>query len=165
MSNEKSKLELKEINLKNYLEIIKLEVNENQKKYVAPNDFSLAQAFFHEEAWFRGIYVNNKPVGFVMVEINHNKPEYGLWRFMINKMHQKKGYGKQALDKVIEYILSFPQANVFWCSVLPGEGSPLEFYKKYGFVETGKWEEDEMVIKLDLTIKQRRRTYRKETTS
>ena len=75
MSTENNKLELREINLKNYIEIIKLEVNKNQKKYVTQNNFSLAQAFFHKEAWFRGIYVNNIPVGFVMVEINHNKLE------------------------------------------------------------------------------------------
>ena len=76
---------------------------------------------------------------------------------MIDKKHQRKGYGKQALDKVIEYILSFPQANIFWCSVVPGEGSPLEFYKKYGFVETDEWDDGEMVIKLDLMTKQKRK--------
>jgi diamine N-acetyltransferase len=34
-----------------------------QKKMVAPNAQSIAQAHFSEHAWFRAIYADEKPVG------------------------------------------------------------------------------------------------------
>ena len=36
-------------------------------------------------------------------------------------------------------------------SYVPGEGSPLPFYQKLGFVPTGEMDEDEIVLRLDLT--------------
>ena len=41
-----------------------LDVGPGQEGLVAPNAFSIAQAYFHPEAWFRGIYADDTPVGF-----------------------------------------------------------------------------------------------------
>ena len=147
---EKNVLELRELNKDTFYLICKLEVNEEQKKNVAPNAFSMAQASFHDTAWFRGIYVDDEPVGFVMLNLDHEKPEYYLWRYMIDKNHQGKGYGKRALDEVVKFLSQFTKADVLFSSVVPGEHSPMGFYLNYGFDETEEWEEGEKVIKLDL---------------
>jgi diamine N-acetyltransferase len=150
MSEKKDVVELRELDQDSFFPITKLEVFEEQKHNVAPNTFSIAQASFHETAWFRGIYVNDEPVGFVMLNLDHEKPDYFLWRFMIDKNHQGKGYGKLALDEVVKMLKQFPQATELFSSVVMGEHSPLEFYKNYGFIETDEWEDEEKVIKLDL---------------
>jgi diamine N-acetyltransferase len=61
---------------------------------------------------------------------------------MIDARFQRHGFGKQALELVIEYVKTRPGAKVLSTSCVPGEGSPEEFYKKMGFTPTGEIDED-----------------------
>ena len=85
-----------------------------------------------------------------MLYVNEDKSEYYLWRFMIDKYHQGKGYGRQALQLIIDHVRTFPGAQELYLSYVPAEGSPLPFYQKLGFVETGDWDGIERVMKLTL---------------
>ncbi|MCB0198097.1 MAG: GNAT family N-acetyltransferase, partial [Anaerolineae bacterium] len=102
---------LQEITEETLRPILRLEVADNQKHFVATNAVSIAQAHFSKNAWFRAIYADDTPVGFVMLHIDEEKPEYFVWRFMIDKNQQGKGYGYQALTKVIEHVRSLPSAK------------------------------------------------------
>jgi len=75
----KEAIELREVDKSNYRDVLKLKVADNQTGFVASNAISLAQALFHPEAWYRGIYQGNIAVGFVMLELDMEKPEYYLW--------------------------------------------------------------------------------------
>lgn len=131
--------------------ILKLEVVEHQKNFVAPNAVSIAQAYFEpESAWFRAIYADETPVGFVMVDDDPENEEYGLWRFMIDQRYQGLGFGRRALQLVIEHIKTRPGAKEFFTSCVPGDGSPCPFYEKMGFVYTGEVDDDELVMRLGL---------------
>ncbi|MCF7904370.1 MAG: GNAT family N-acetyltransferase, partial [Candidatus Marinimicrobia bacterium] len=129
---------LREITKTTYREILNLKVGENQKQFVAANAVSLAQANFHPEAWFRGVYAGDTAVGFAMLEIDTEKPEYYLWRFMIDEKHQSKGYGYQAMELLIRHVRTLPRATEFLLSYVPAQGSPREFYQKLGFEDTGE---------------------------
>ena len=141
---------LREISEETLLSALQLEVSTDQKKFVAPNAVSIAEAYFSEHAWFRAIYANDTPVGFVMLYIDEDKPEYEVWRFMVDKAHQGQGYGREALLQVIEHVRGLPKAKDLYLSYVPGEGNPAPFYRKFGFEETGDWDEDEKVMKLTL---------------
>lgn len=144
---------LREITRENYREILKLKVSGDQNQFVATNAISLAQANFHPEAWYRGIYADDTPVGFAMLEIDTEKPDYYLWRFMIDKDHQGKGYGYQAMKLLIEHVKTLPNASEFFLSYVPADGSPQKFYEKLGFEDTGEVEEGENVMRLSLDKK------------
>jgi diamine N-acetyltransferase len=92
------------------------------------------------------------PVGFVMMHIDTEKPEYYLWRFMIDKHHQGKGYGYAAMQQIIELVRQFPNAQKLETSYVPGEGNPSPFYTKLGFIDTGELDDDgeEIIMRLDL---------------
>ena len=60
---------LKEITEETLRSVLELEVSKDQKKFVAPNAVSIAQAHFSKNAWFRAIYANDTPVGFVMLYV------------------------------------------------------------------------------------------------
>ena len=139
---------LREITEDTLTEILKLNVNEIQKKCVAPNAVSIAQAHFSKEAWFRGIYDNDTPVGFVMLHDDEKKQEYYLWRFMIDKNHQGKGFGKKAIELLIEHVKTRPHAVELLTSCVPGKDGPELFYQKLGFKTTGEFDDDEEVYKL-----------------
>ncbi len=130
--------------------ILKLSVSPEQKKFVANNAVSIAQAYFHEDAWFRGVYVGEKPVGFVMISDIPEKAEYFLWRMMIDKEYQHKGYGRRVLELLIEHVRTRPNAKELYVSYQVGEGSPESFYKRFGFVPTGEIEDGEHLAKICL---------------
>jgi diamine N-acetyltransferase len=148
--NSQAMVSLRELDKTNYRDILKLSVNANQKGFVATNAISIAQAYFHKKAWFRGVYAGEEAVGFAMLEIDTKKPEYYLWRFMIDERFQNKGYGYQAMKLLIEQVKNLPQANEFLLSYVPGEGNPKEFYEKLGFEETGEIEDGELIMSLKL---------------
>ncbi len=144
-----TKIELRELNKSNYRDILKLKVADNQTGFVATNAISLAQALFHPQAWYRGIYNDDTPVGFVMLDLDMDKPEYYLWRFMIDEKFQGQGYGLKALELVIEQVKNLPDSTEFLLSYVPEQGNPKRFYEKLGFMDTGVMEEGEVIMKLE----------------
>ena len=128
-----------------------LAVRPDQERFVSPNAVSLAQALFEPTAWYRAIYADEMLVGFVMVDDDVANQAYYLWRFMIAGEHQRRGFGRQALELVVEYVRSRPGAAELRVSYVPGEGSPRDFYAGFGFVETGDVDEDgEVIMRLTL---------------
>ena len=135
-------INLVEINRKNYYPFMDMKVYEHQRDQVASNAISMVQGNYHEEAWFRGICFEETPVGFIMLSLQHEKKEYWIWRFMVAKEHQGKGYGKAAIQKAVEFFMTIPDAEEVKLSFVPKEkGGAKGFYEKLGFQETGKVDE------------------------
>lgn len=144
-------VELREITADTLREVLRLKVAPEQEQFVASNAVSIAQAYFEREnAWFRGVYLDDTPVGFVMVDDQPAKHEYFLWRFMIDARYQGQGIGWRALERLVEHVRTRPGATELGVSCVPGEGSPCPFYEKFGFRYTGEIDEDELVMKLPL---------------
>jgi len=129
----------KEITKENIVKIVDLAVHDHQKDQVAPNAISIAVGHYFETAWFRGIYKDEEPVGFVMLELDFKEATYSVWRFMIDKNHQGKGYGKAAMELIKKVMKEkVPGISAFELSYVPKEtGGADEFYRKLGFVDTG----------------------------
>ena len=125
-------------------------LTEPRKNFVATNAISLAQAHFNKHAWFRAIYAGKAPVGFMMIVDDAETPEYFLWRFMIAAPYQGRGYGSQAIQRLVEYVKTRPGARELLVSCGEGEGSPKEFYLKQGFVPTGAVLGEETVLRMEL---------------
>jgi diamine N-acetyltransferase len=127
-----------------------------QKKMVADNALSIAQAHFSENAWLRAIYADDTPIGFLMLHIGSDYadgidcPGVFLWRFMIAGPYQGQGYAREAIQVLLKHLkaLGIPQ---LYTSYEVGEGSPEGFYQKLGFVPTGDYygKEVEVVYRLD----------------
>lgn len=143
---------LREVTRDNLRDILKLKVTESQNQFVAPNTVSLAQAHFYpEKAWFRAIYADETPVGFLMLSDEPREPEYFLWRLMIAAEYQGYGFGEQAMKRLIDHVKTRPQATELFTSYVPADGGPEAFYQKLGFVDTGDMEDEEKVARLTLT--------------
>lgn len=125
-------------------------LQEPQSHMVAPNVYSLAQAHFNPNARFWAIHAGQTPVGFMMIVDDDQTPEYFLWRFMIGTPYQGRDYGRQAIERLVEYLRSRPGAVELTTSCSQGEGSPEGFYRRLGFEPTGEFYDDEMVLKLML---------------
>ena len=145
-----STITLREITADTVRAICKLQVNEPQNQFVAPNSISIAQAYFEKKAWFRSMYADETPVGFVMLYDDSEKPEYFLWRFMVDARYQGMGFGRQAIVLLIDHVRTRPKAADLMTSVIQKPGGPQEFYQKQGFVLTGEYEEGEALLRYDL---------------
>ena len=131
-------INLKEITKANLISIIDLDVSEHQKDQVAPNAVSIAQVHYSKSAWFKGIFDDDVAVGFVMLDLKIEKNICFLWRFMIDKNYQGKGYGKIALTQVIDYVKSLKIFDEIKTSYVPTDNSAEGFYKNFGFIKSKK---------------------------
>ncbi|MGD9675482.1 MAG: GNAT family N-acetyltransferase [Candidatus Bipolaricaulia bacterium] len=120
---------------------------EHQQRMVAANAVSIAEAHFEPKAWFRAIYAAETPVGFVMLYDDPEKPDCYLWRFMIGGPYQRKGFGRQAMNLILERARSRPNAVEITLSYVPIDGNPELFYRGMGFEPTGKVEDGEVVMR------------------
>jgi diamine N-acetyltransferase len=145
-----SQVTLKEVTAKTVRAICNLSVTETQSNFVAPNAVSIAQAYFEPKAWFRAIYADDIPIGFVMLFDNPEKPTYYLWRFMIDARYQQMGFGRQAIQLLIDYVQTRPQATELLVSYVPTANGPGPFYHKLGFEPTGEMDGIEEVASLKL---------------
>jgi len=75
VSANNTEVTLREITEETVLSIIRLKVSKEQEGFVATNAVSLAQAHFSKNAWFRAIYADDTPVGFVMLYIDEDKSD------------------------------------------------------------------------------------------
>ncbi len=147
-----AEVSLREITAETVRDICKLsDTLTPPKKYmVAPNAVSIAQAHFEEHAWFRAIYADETPVGFVMLYDDPEQQSYFLWRLMIAQHHHGKGLGRRAMELVLAYVRTRPGAVTLETSCGQGEGSPEGFYRKLGFERNGKMIGEEVGLSLTL---------------
>ena len=129
-------INLREITSKNLKSIIDLNVKEDQKDYVALNSVSIAQGHYSKSAWFKGIFYDDRPVGFVMLDLIEEENKCFLWRFMIDREYQGKGFDKIALNQVIDFVKSLNLYTYIATSYVPAENGAGGFYKNFGFIES-----------------------------
>jgi diamine N-acetyltransferase len=114
-----------------------------QRTMVVDNALSIAQAYFSEHAWFRAIYADGTPIGFVMLHISSegdegvDSPGVYLWRFMIAGPFQGKGYGREAVRLLVQHVRDLGHDELY-TSYRGVEGGPEGFYRACGFVPTGR---------------------------
>lgn len=159
-------IKLKKINRNNVGEILKLEVFDNQKSFVATNNSSIIEAYIaitdNNDVFTFGIYKDDAPIGFLMIGYNVNsddegapsiaKGNYNIWRLMIDKKFQGKGFGKKVMDLALEFVNTFPcgTAKYCWLSYESDNDVERQLYKSVGFVETDEKDGDEIVAIMKL---------------
>ena len=156
-------LEFREINKDNFYDVCMLDVNSEDKKFVASNEMSLAEAYLFK---IMGAYVlpiaiyrNRVPIGFAMITkgyIGDNiKGEYlnnyCILRMMIEAKHQNKGLGKIALKQLIEIIKSISINESFiWISTEEKNTKAIHVYEDNDFKKTNDYCGEKIILKYDL---------------
>lgn len=131
--------------------IVALATTPEQRKFVATNADSFEDALEEpDHAWYRAIFADETPVGFLMLYDDSDKPEYYLWRFMLDARYQRMGFGTRALHLLVAHVRTRPNATCLTLSYELGEGGPADFYHRYGFVDTGELMDGEIVSRLAL---------------
>ena len=119
-----STVSLRPVTKDNLRDILRLKVTEAQEHFVANNAVSLAQAHFTPEAWYRAIYADETPVGFMMLYDDPAKPEYFLWRLLVDARYQRHGYGRQAIALLGRLCQNTPRCQRTARQPQPGRRQP-----------------------------------------
>ena len=72
-----------------------------------------------------------------MLGFYESRNQYTLWKFLIDKQHQYKGYGKEALKLGIAYLKDRFGAKEIYVGVSLGNETAKHLYNSVGFKETG----------------------------
>jgi len=154
------------ITWENYAAVaVGLKLNEQQQTFLGNNELSLVQAYVSsandEHPWLPfAIYLDDIVIGFAMIFYkSKNKSHflidelskesfYGICRFMIAEEYQGKGYGKEAVKKVIDKIRTFPygEAPAIYLSYDHENIAAKNLFASVGFVETGENDSEGCVL-------------------
>jgi diamine N-acetyltransferase len=142
--------------------VLKLERGPGQDRYLGSMDShfedAIADAIACPRYW--SVHDGDQLVGFVMISDDIPAETlaanddivgpYFLWRLLIDRRFQGRGYGAATIDAIVDYVKTKPDAEVLLTSCTAGDGSPQAFYLHYGFTLTGDqmWGED--LLALDL---------------
>jgi diamine N-acetyltransferase len=150
-----SELRLEPVTPDNVIAACRLRIAPEQEGVVAPVAESLAEAYAQPEiAWPRLVYDGDELVGFIMGGFDPDSPvdffRCGIWRLNIAAAHQGAGYGRFAVEQLLDEARRRGQqrATVLW---LQHPHGPEQFYLKLGFRPTGETFHGEIVAERFLT--------------
>jgi diamine N-acetyltransferase len=133
--------------------ILALRVAPEQERFVGSVADALADAvdYPHARPWYRAVFANGTPVGFVMVSWNvePQPPEiigpWFLWKLLIDQRYQGRGYGREVVRQVAELVRAQGAIELL-TSYVPQAGGPAGFYERLGFVPTGDRDDNGEII-------------------
>ena len=133
---------LRPIDESNFIDCFNLQLGDGQDKFVSHPIRSLPF----------GVYAGDTMAGYVMVIYDYDEEAYNIWHMMIDKAYQGRGYGKAAMQRVLSYIASKPFGNSNHVSLTcaPDNKAAYGLYKRLGFNESGRSDEDEVELELYL---------------
>ena len=136
-------VELRTITKENIEDVLNLSVSEYQEWFVSSTACSLAQAYVYRETAFPfAVYADDTIVGFIMMGYYEAKKQYTLWKILIDKNQQNKGYGREALKQGIMYLKDKFDAREIYTGVALGNEEAKHLYSSIGFKETGLIEDN-----------------------
>jgi diamine N-acetyltransferase len=145
-------VELRDVTADNRDAVIALELAPGQEDLVASNAYSLAQARRDPDSHPRAVYAGTRIVGFLMYEVirrRNKRNEASIYRFMIDRKHQGRGYGRAALSRALDEIRAIPHVTRISISYMPENPVTKRFYASLGFVEVGLDEDGEMIAEIE----------------
>jgi len=139
----------KEVNKENFWDCIELSVTQEQVDFVTSNAISIAQSKVQTECIPLAVYDNEIMIGFIMYCIDEDDSEYWIYRMMIDKQYQSKGYGKKTLEKLLEIIKQDKTHNKIFLGVHKESTFTIKLYESIGFNFNGQVFGNEHIMLLE----------------
>jgi len=119
---------------------ISLSVAPEQKNFVAANIDSLTEAKNEPGMHPIGISKDGELVGFAMYGYDSETNKSWIIRFMIDTYYQRKRFGTEALNMLIQLLSDKHAGSDIRLCVEPENVGGIKFYESFGFQSTGeKW--------------------------
>jgi diamine N-acetyltransferase len=124
------------VTIDNWKACVALDLEEHQKGFISTNLYSIAEAQFYPDAKSRAIYnAENKLVGYALFGHDVFTGKWKIFRIMIDKSHQRKGYGGAAMREIIKVISEQPDHSDVLICYQNNNQVARRLYAKLGFIE------------------------------
>lgn len=148
-------LTLEDLSANTALAANSLELRPGQEQFANPVTYEHADASVdHTKTWSKVVLLDGQVVGVVRAHFDagHAQDELRscIWRISVSASAQGKGVGRFAIEAVKDEARSrgFHTLTVVWT---PGEKGPGEFFRKLGFVDSGKTQYGDVIGSLPLS--------------
>ena len=148
-------IRLEPIGAANREAVLALELDEDQQDFLADNATSLREAKNDRDARPRAVLVGDRVIGFLMYDASDGK-EALIYRFMIDRREQGRGYGRAALTALLDEIQALGHVRDVLVGYMPENEGARRLYGWAGFVDEGTDEDGEMIARLPLARRMRR---------
>ncbi len=134
--------------------VLKLRVAPGQEHLVAPAARSMAQVAFEPLGRALALFDGTTAVGMMLLydaRGDAEKPanQLYLWRLLVDADHQRRGYGRQAMQWLLDEARRMGYAEV-GLSHVDKDGHAGDFYQKLGYAYTGEIDDGERKMRLGL---------------
>lgn len=145
-------IRLELVNKDNFDAVLEVSLSATDERKVASVEYSLAQAWLYKdnrELLPYAVLSGQKVVGFVLLSIQKDK-NYYVWRLLIDKEYQNRGYGKEVIRQILVLAKEDSLCQKVTINYVIGNHKMRYILEKLGFQSVGL-EGQEM--KMELSIK------------
>ena len=157
--NDREQITLRAVSSENWRETLQLTVRPEQQRFIA--DYAPIAAIALAKAYIRpggltwtpyAIYADATMVGFVALAYEADTADqYWIFHFFIDQRYQGRGYGRAALQALIELVRrEHPQRQTLQLVVHPENTQARRLYTSAGFRPTGIERWGEPVYQLEM---------------
>jgi ribosomal-protein-alanine N-acetyltransferase len=141
----------------NWREVTAVRVRRDQSRFVGAVTEYLALCRYGGEWSPLQIRAGEASVGFAMwAHDPDDLGSYWIGGFLIDRDHQRGGYGRDALAALVRYLRAMPGCRDIALSYMPDNVVARRLYAEAGFVETGEIDGEELIARLP--VRKPRRT-------
>jgi diamine N-acetyltransferase len=134
------------VTAENWRAVADLEVTEAQRAFVAAPTRYLALCAY-DGVWHPvAVGLGDRVIGFVMWAVDPDDGSCWLGGFLIDRRHQRQGYGRRALVALMAWLTQEHGYRRFALAYRP-ENPARVLYQALGFHETGEVDGDEVVAR------------------
>ncbi|HEL2383166.1 TPA: GNAT family N-acetyltransferase [Streptococcus suis] len=145
-------IRLELVNKDNFDAVLEVSLSAADERKVASVEYSLAQAWLYKDngqLYPYAVMFGRKVVGFVLLSIQEEAKSYYVWRLLIDKNHQNRGYGKEVIRQVVGLAQEDSMCQKVTMHYVIGNHKMRYILEKFGFQSVGMIGQE---IKMELTF-------------
>ncbi|HEM6302931.1 TPA: GNAT family N-acetyltransferase [Streptococcus suis] len=145
-------IRLELVNKENFNEVLQVQLAPQDQRRVASVEYSLAQAWLYREEENILPYAvrsGQKVIGFLLLSLLAEDKSYYVWRLLIDKDFQNRGFGKEVIRQVIGKAKADPLCHKISIHYVIGNHKMRYILEKFGFQSVGIVGQE---IKMELTF-------------
>jgi diamine N-acetyltransferase len=140
-------MDLRDVNADNWRDVVRIEPREDQRQFVASVSYYLNLCHYGKDWRPLALYREGEPIGFAMWAFDTEEESYWIGGLVIGAEHQGKGYGRAAMEAMLDHLAAQPGYREAALSCDPENTVARRLYASLGFVETGERVDDELVAR------------------
>jgi diamine N-acetyltransferase len=144
---------LRDLTRANWVECVRLPLDENQQGNLASNVETIAESKFEEHHRLRAIYLGDRLVGLLAYAHEDDALDeelFWIFRLMVDKNYQRQGIGLAAMQLAISEIAELGASRIRTMHK-PTNLAAASLYRKLGFREIGFLDDGDVLLEMRLT--------------